>query len=105
MRNLIYALQPVTWPDHRGVRAPAPPLLPVPRPVSAHSNGSCRRFLNNKFPDDHKPTIEEFYRKLYRIRGEVYQMDVLDTSGHDPFPALRRTSYLTGGSDPVRPSV
>lgn len=40
------------------------------------------RFLNNKFSDSYTPTIENFYRKVYRIRGEIYQLDILDTSGN-----------------------
>ncbi|XP_013196051.1 GTP-binding protein Rhes [Amyelois transitella] len=54
------------------------------------------RFLGNKFEDSYTPTIEDFHRKLYRIRGEVYQLDLLDTSGNHPFPAMRRLSFLTG---------
>ncbi|CAL4101562.1 unnamed protein product, partial [Meganyctiphanes norvegica] len=54
------------------------------------------RFLNNKFDDTYTPTIEDFHRKLYRIRGDVYQLDILDTSGNHPFPAMRRLSFLTG---------
>ncbi|KAG7168968.1 GTP-binding protein Rhes-like 1, partial [Homarus americanus] len=53
-------------------------------------------FLNNKFDDTYTPTIEDFHRKLYRIRGDVYQLDILDTSGNHPFPAMRRLSFLTG---------
>ncbi|KAG6458729.1 GTP-binding protein Rhes [Manduca sexta] len=54
------------------------------------------RFLGTKFEDCYTPTIEDFHRKLYRIRGEVYQLDLLDTSGNHPFPAMRRLSFLTG---------
>ncbi|CAG5025059.1 unnamed protein product [Parnassius apollo] len=54
------------------------------------------RFLSTKFEDSYTPTIEDFHRKLYRIRGEVYQLDLLDTSGNHPFPAMRRLSFLTG---------
>uniref|UniRef100_A0A1A9Z6R1 GTP-binding protein Rhes n=1 Tax=Glossina pallidipes TaxID=7398 RepID=A0A1A9Z6R1_GLOPL len=54
------------------------------------------RFLGNRFEEAYTPTIEDFHRKLYRIRNEVYQLDVLDTSGHHPFPAMRRLSFLTG---------
>ncbi|XP_063848984.1 GTP-binding protein Rhes-like [Scylla paramamosain] len=54
------------------------------------------RFLNNKFEESYTPTIEDFHRKLYRIRGDVYQLDILDTSGNHPFPAMRRLSFLTG---------
>ncbi|XP_076843283.1 dexamethasone-induced Ras-related protein 1-like [Brachyhypopomus gauderio] len=54
------------------------------------------RFLNERFDDQYTPTIEDFHRKFYRIRGELYQLDILDTSGNHPFPAMRRLSILTG---------
>ncbi|XP_058139317.1 dexamethasone-induced Ras-related protein 1 [Dasypus novemcinctus] len=54
------------------------------------------RFLTGRFEDTYTPTIEDFHRKYYSIRGEVYQLDILDTSGNHPFPAMRRLSILTG---------
>lgn len=54
------------------------------------------RFLGGKFQESYTPTIEDFHRKLYRIRGEIHQLDILDTSGNHPFPAMRRLSFLTG---------
>ncbi|XP_055845515.1 GTP-binding protein Rhes [Episyrphus balteatus] len=54
------------------------------------------RFLGGKFEESYTPTIEDFHRKLYRIRSEVHQLDILDTSGNHPFPAMRRLSFLTG---------
>ncbi|KAJ8398785.1 hypothetical protein AAFF_G00419820 [Aldrovandia affinis] len=54
------------------------------------------RFLNERFDDQYTPTIEDFHRKFYSIRGNVYQLDILDTSGNHPFPAMRRLSILTG---------
>lgn len=54
------------------------------------------RFLNGRFDDQYTPTIEDFHRKLYSIKGDVYQLDILDTSGNHPFPAMRRLSILTG---------
>lgn len=51
------------------------------------------RFLNNKFSDSYTPTIENFYRKVYRIRGEVYQLDILDTSGNQ-FVTFTTILYL-----------
>lgn len=54
------------------------------------------RFLNGRFEEQYTPTIEDFHRKLYSIRGDVYQLDILDTSGNHPFPAMRRLSILTG---------
>ncbi|TGZ32700.1 Uncharacterized protein DBV15_00925 [Temnothorax longispinosus] len=56
------------------------------------------RFLFNKFEESYTPTIEDFHRKLYRIRGEIHQLDLLDTSGNHPFPAMRRLSFLTAFS-------
>ncbi|CDQ73178.1 dexamethasone-induced Ras-related protein 1 [Oncorhynchus tshawytscha] len=55
------------------------------------------RFLNGRFDEEqYTPTIEDFHRKLYSIKGDVYQLDILDTSGNHPFPAMRRLSILTG---------
>lgn len=54
------------------------------------------RFLNNKFDENYTPTIEDFHRKIYKIRGEAYRLDILDTSGNHPFPAMRRLSFITG---------
>lgn len=54
------------------------------------------RFLTGRFEDAYTPTVEDFHRKFYSIRGELYQLDILDTSGNHPFPAMRRLSILTG---------
>ncbi|CAJ0914133.1 unnamed protein product, partial [Mesorhabditis belari] len=54
------------------------------------------RFLDREFQERYIPTIENFHRKLYKIRGEVYQLDVVDCSGNDPFPAARKLCYLSG---------
>jgi hypothetical protein len=54
------------------------------------------RFLYNSYDDKYTPTIEDFHRKIYRIKGEAYRLDILDTSGLQPFPAMRRLSLLTG---------
>ncbi|GAV05434.1 hypothetical protein RvY_15569-2 [Ramazzottius varieornatus] len=56
-----------------------------------------RRFLHQEFHDTYVPTIEDFHRKIYKIRGEVFQLDILDTSGSiQTFPAMRRCMLLTG---------
>ncbi|XP_047233283.1 dexamethasone-induced Ras-related protein 1 isoform X2 [Girardinichthys multiradiatus] len=61
------------------------------------------RFLNGRFEEQYTPTIEDFHRKLYNIKGDVYQLDILDTSGNHPFPAMRRLSILTDLRDQVVP--
>ncbi|XP_023684989.2 GTP-binding protein Rhes-like [Paramormyrops kingsleyae] len=55
-----------------------------------------RRFLRDGFEEHYEPTSEDFHRKLYDIRGETYQIDILDASGERDFPAKRRLSILTG---------
>nr|XP_057940063.1 dexamethasone-induced Ras-related protein 1 [Doryrhamphus excisus] len=55
-----------------------------------------RRYLRDGFVEEYKPTSEDFVRKLFRIRGETYQIDILDASRERDFPAKRRLSILTG---------
>uniref|UniRef100_A0A3B4ZT48 Si:dkey-27j5.5 n=1 Tax=Stegastes partitus TaxID=144197 RepID=A0A3B4ZT48_9TELE len=55
-----------------------------------------RRYLRDGFVEDYNPTSEDFLRKLFRIRGETYQIDILDASRERDFPAKRRLSILTG---------
>ncbi|XP_071783826.1 dexamethasone-induced Ras-related protein 1 [Centroberyx gerrardi] len=55
-----------------------------------------RRYLRDGFVEEYKPTSEDFLRKMFRIRGETYQIDILDASGERGFPAKRRLSILTG---------
>ncbi|KAM9792883.1 GTP-binding protein Rhes [Neosynchiropus ocellatus] len=55
-----------------------------------------RRYLRDGFVEEYQPTTEDFLRKLFRIRGETYQIDVLDASRERDFPAKRRLSILTG---------
>ncbi|TNN70953.1 Dexamethasone-induced Ras-related protein 1 [Liparis tanakae] len=55
-----------------------------------------RRYLTDGFVEEYSPTSEDFLRKLFRIRGETYQIDVLDASRERDFPAKRRLSILTG---------
>ncbi|XP_037619229.1 GTP-binding protein Rhes [Sebastes umbrosus] len=55
-----------------------------------------RRYLRDGFVEEYNPTSEDFLRKLFRISGESYQIDVLDASRERDFPAKRRLSILTG---------
>ncbi|KAI0213046.1 Dexamethasone-induced Ras-related protein 1 [Lamellibrachia satsuma] len=74
--------------------------------------GSCRvgktsivkRFLGRASGDNLKvgsddrymPTIDDYHSKVYLIDGFVYRLDIVDTSGLCPFPAMRRVSLLIG---------
>uniref|UniRef100_A0A1I7WWZ6 GTP-binding protein GEM n=1 Tax=Heterorhabditis bacteriophora TaxID=37862 RepID=A0A1I7WWZ6_HETBA len=46
----------------------------------------------------HGMVIFPFFQnwKLYKIKGELYQLDIVDCSGNDPFPAARKLSYISG---------
>jgi dexamethasone-induced Ras-related protein 1 len=53
-------------------------------------------FLGKPIKDSYLPTIEDFHRKIYKIKGEIYRLDILDTSGNDPFPAMKKLNIMTG---------
>jgi small GTP-binding protein len=53
-------------------------------------------FLGQPFKDSYLPTIEDFHRKIYKIKNEIYRLDILDTSGNDPFPAMKKLNIMTG---------
>lgn len=55
-----------------------------------------QRFLGGQFEESYKPTTEDFHRKVFSIRGQAYQIDLLEASGERNFPAKRRLSILTG---------
>lgn len=55
-----------------------------------------QRFLGRDFEEDYEPTTEDFHRKMFYIRGEGYQLDLLDAAKERDFPAKRRLSILTG---------
>lgn len=64
-----------------------------------------QRFLGGEFEDRYEPTTEDFHRKLFYIRGQAYQIDLLDASGERNFPAKRRLSILTGEKETVMKNV
>jgi hypothetical protein len=52
--------------------------------------------LGFEFNDSYIPTIEGFHKKMFKIRGEIFRLDILDTSGNDPFPAIKKLNIMTG---------
>jgi len=48
------------------------------------------------FSDAHIPTIEDFHRKMYVIRGQTYQLDILDTAGAVISPLTQRLTLMSG---------
>ncbi|XP_054159769.1 dexamethasone-induced Ras-related protein 1-like [Oppia nitens] len=57
-----------------------------------------RRLLSDKFEEIHKPTIEELYQNDYKLKDSdmTLTLDLLDTSGSYPFPAMRKLAISTG---------
>jgi len=54
------------------------------------------RFLYENFTKDHKKTIEDLHRGEYEINGNPFTLDILDTAGAYPFPAMRKLSITHG---------
>ncbi|XP_068102485.1 dexamethasone-induced Ras-related protein 1-like [Hyperolius riggenbachi] len=52
------------------------------------------RFLCRGFLEDYNPTTDDIHRMYYRIRGKFHQLDILDPSGHQAFPATQRLAIL-----------
>lgn len=91
---------PTDPPPKRSLDVPIKPrnchrIVVLGAPRVGKSN-IIKRFLGEEFEDDYEPTVEDFHRKLFHIRGEAYQIDVLDAACERDFPAKRRLTILTG---------
>ena len=54
-----------------------------------------QRFLNNKFIEAYRPTVEDLHCKSFVYNGSLVSLDILDTAGNLEFPAMRRLSIST----------
>lgn len=52
--------------------------------------------LSRRFDESYCPTIEDFHIKIFKIKGETYRLEILDTSGNDPFPAVHKLNIMSG---------
>ncbi|GFY42227.1 GTP-binding protein Rhes [Trichonephila inaurata madagascariensis] len=50
------------------------------------------QLLNKPWPSEHKPTVEDMYSYNYDESGSKIQINILDTSGQDEYPAMRRVA-------------
>lgn len=48
------------------------------------------QFIQNQFPEEYDPTIEDSYRKQCLIDEEVALLDVLDTAGQEEYRCVPR---------------
>lgn len=57
------------------------------------------QFLYDRFSSRYRQTIEELHRGEYELPdGSSLTLDILDTSGAFPFPAMRQLSISTGNA-------
>jgi len=54
------------------------------------------RFIQNKFMESYNPTIEDSYRKNFKLDGRNIVLDILDTAGQEEYMELREV-YMRGG--------
>ncbi|XP_045211118.2 ras-related protein Rap-2a-like [Mercenaria mercenaria] len=54
------------------------------------------QFMHNKFPETHKETVDELHRHKMKFNTMSVEIDILDTSGSNEFPAMRRLAMATG---------
>ncbi|XP_070379820.1 GTP-binding protein Rhes-like [Dermacentor albipictus] len=53
------------------------------------------QFLYDEFPVDYFATVEEFHTAEYDLNAASLTLDIVDTSGSYPFPAMRRLAITT----------
>ena len=46
------------------------------------------RFLYNEFNQEYNPTVEDFYQAQLLVHSGILQLDIADTTGCYPFPAM-----------------
>lgn len=54
-----------------------------------------KRFLFGAFTPEYHETVEDLFCRQYDISGSLIKVDILDTAGNIPFPAMRRLSIST----------
>lgn len=52
--------------------------------------------LSRRFDDSYCPTIEDYHIKLFKIKSEFFRLEILDTAGNDPFPAVHKLNIMSG---------
>jgi len=46
------------------------------------------QFVDNQFVDSYDPTIENTFSKILRIRGQEYEIKIVDTAGQDEYSIM-----------------
>merc|ERR1711894_460892 len=48
-----------------------------------------QRFLNNFFPEDYIPTVEDFYSRDHKFKDTLLNIEIIDMCGPNMFPLMR----------------
>ncbi|GIZ04132.1 dexamethasone-induced Ras-related protein 1 [Caerostris extrusa] len=80
----------------KGLKANDHPRVVILGATGVGKTAIAQQFFYNRFPVDHKPTVEEMHNCVYDVSGCPLSLDVLDTSGYYEFPAMRRLAIKTG---------
>lgn len=61
---------------------------------------SCilKQFIFHTYTDKYRATIEDLYNREYDLGHMTLKVDILDTSGDQQFPAMRRLSISTANA-------
>jgi len=49
------------------------------------------QFVDNQFVDSYDPTIENTFRKTFRVNNQDYSLELIDTAGQDEFSFVSQT--------------
>ncbi|CAF3974767.1 unnamed protein product, partial [Rotaria sp. Silwood1] len=58
----------------------------------------CQQFLQEKFLNDHKETLDELHSIEISLADRQIILEILDTAGIDEFPAMRRIAIAHGNA-------
>lgn len=52
---------------------------------SVGKSSLCIQFVDGQFVDSYAPTIENTFQKGFKVRGQEYQLELVDTAGQDEY--------------------
>jgi len=52
------------------------------------------QFVDNQFVDSYDPTIENTFRKVIKVNGQEFQLDLIDTAGQDEYSIMPQSHSM-----------
>lgn len=56
------------------------------------------QFLYEQFQDTHHETVEDMHHKLFKVGSKTVTLNILDTAGHNEFPAMKKLAISTSNA-------